>query len=190
MLSVQIYNNAVRSDWIWFQTTLNFWNHCLICDIISKSTIFWLFKRHCFQICETFTRPDHMNSGSVWLLAALPWRLQAAHLFCGSPMGGGRAFQIQRISVRRWQVQRQYTIVRLPEIHFTASVFFLKIFTKIVRLFVFVCFVVFLFVFFFCLFFFFANLHEKQNKSIGNKQKSNKTHFCVEVVSDYHGKRA
>ena len=35
-----------------------------------------------------------------------------------APMGGGHAFQIPKTSVCRWQVQRQYTIVRLPVSNF------------------------------------------------------------------------
>ena len=31
-------------------------------------------QRHCLQICGTFTRPDHMNSGPAQLLTGLPWR--------------------------------------------------------------------------------------------------------------------
>ena len=31
-----------------------------------------------------------------------------------APMGGENAFRIQKTSVCRWQVQRQYTIIRLP----------------------------------------------------------------------------
>ena len=48
-----------------------------------------------------------------------------------APMGGGHAFRIPKTSVCLWQVQQQYTIVRLPEIHFTASGFFLKIFDRL-----------------------------------------------------------
>ena len=40
-------------------------------------------QRHCLQICGTFTRPDHMNSGPAWLITALPWRLKATYLFRG-----------------------------------------------------------------------------------------------------------
>ena len=29
-----------RSNWIWFQTTLDFWIHCMNCDITWKLTIF------------------------------------------------------------------------------------------------------------------------------------------------------
>ena len=36
-----------------------------------------------------------------------------------APTGEGHAFRIPRTSVCRWQVQRQYTTVRLPEIQFT-----------------------------------------------------------------------
>ena len=43
-------------------------------------------------------------------------------------MGGDHAFRMPKTSVCRWQVQRQYTFVRLPEIHVTAYGFFLKIF--------------------------------------------------------------
>ena len=72
-------------------------------------------------------------------------------------MGGDRAFRIPRISVCRLQVQRQYTIVRLPEIYFTASGFVLKIFEQVCAFlfvffffffFVFFCFVLFCFVYF------------------------------------------
>ena len=48
-----------------------------------------------------------------------------------APMGGGYAFRILITSKCRWQVQRQYAFVRLPEIHFTTSGFFLKFFNRL-----------------------------------------------------------
>ena len=48
-----------------------------------------------------------------------------------APMGGDHALRLPKTGVCRWQVQRQYTIVRLPEIHYTASGFFLKIFDRL-----------------------------------------------------------
>ena len=86
------------------------------------------------------------------------------------PMGGGHAFRIPKTSVCRRQVQRQYTIVRFPEIHFTASGFFLKIFDHL-------C--VFVFVSFWSFFFFFEreSLHimkaEKDKKKKKKKKKNN-----------------
>ena len=73
-----------------------------------------------------------------------------------APMGGDHAFRIQNISVYRGQVQRQYAIVRLPEIRFTASGFFVKVFDRFVRL---------------CLCF------------NNNLQTGRKTHYCVGVLS-------
>ena len=64
------------------------------------------------------------------------------------PMGGGHAFRIPKTSVCWWQVQRKYTIVRIPEIHFIASGFFLKFFDRLC-VFVFVTFWSFFFFFFF-----------------------------------------
>ena len=72
------------------------------------------------------------------------------------PMGGGHAFRIPKTSVCRWQVQRQYTFVRSPEIHFNASGFFVKIFDCLF-VFVFVCFWSSFSFFFFFFFFFFAS---------------------------------
>ena len=73
-------------------------------------------------------------------------------------MGGGHAFRIPKTSVSQWQVQRQYTLVCLPEIHFTASGFFLQIFF---------CLCIFVFVSFWsCFSFFFceSTYYEKQEK--------------------------
>ena len=75
-----------------------------------------------------------------------------------APMGGGHDFRIPKTSVCRWQVQKQYTLVRLTEIHFTASGFFLKIFN---------CLCIFVFVSFWsCFSFFFckSTYYEKQGK--------------------------
>ena len=105
-------------------------------------------------------------------------------------MGMGHAFRIPKTSVCRWQVQRQYTFVRLPEIHFTASGFFLKIFT--VCAFCLCFFLVFLFVFFFestC-----YHDYEKQEKTTLKittiYEPVEQSHYCVEVFTDYHVKRA
>ena len=40
-----------------------------------------------------------------------------------APMGGAMLSEQLKISVCRWQEQRQYTIIRLPEIHFNAQDF-------------------------------------------------------------------
>ena len=83
-----------------------------------------------------------------------------------APVGGGHAFRIPKTSVCRWQVQRQYTLVRLPEIHFTVSGLFLKNFD---------CLCVFVFVSFWsCFSFSFASLHiMKSRKNIKNKNNNN-----------------
>ena len=56
-----------------------------------------------------------------------------------APTSRVHAFRIPKSSVCQWQVQQQYTIVCLPEIYYTASGFFLKIFNHLC-LFVFVTF--------------------------------------------------
>ena len=80
--------------------------------------------------------------------------------------GGGHAFRIPKTSVCRWQVQRQYTFVRLPEIHFTASGLFLKIFDYLC---IFVCFFLVLF-YFFCE----STCYEKQEKKQQQQQTTTK----------------
>ena len=60
-----------------------------------------------------------MNSGPAQLLAALPWRLQAAHQFRGPQRAGA---------------VKGTTTIHYPLLTFTASGFFLKIFDKFVPL--------------------------------------------------------
>ena len=50
------------SNWIWFQTTpdLNPLHELRYNVEVNNISV---VQRHCLQICETFTRPDHMNSG-------------------------------------------------------------------------------------------------------------------------------
>ena len=88
----------------------------------------------------------------------------------------------------------------LPEIHFTASGFFLKIFWLFVRFCL--CFFLvlfFIFFFFFFFFFFFCNstYYEKQEKKTlkittiyACYEPVEQTDYCVEVFIDYHVKRA
>ena len=92
-----------------------------------------------------------------------------------APMGGGHSFRIPKTSVCRWQVQRQCTFVRLPEIYFTASGFFLQIFD---------CLCVFVFVYFWsCFSFFFASLHIMKSRK--KKKKTLKITTIYEPVEKH-----
>ena len=89
-----------------------------------------------------------------------------------APMGGGHDFRIPKTIACRWQVQRQYTIVRLPEIHFTPSGFFLKIFDHLCVF----CLCLFLafFFFFFCESSHYEKANNKKNKNKKKKKKKKK----------------
>ena len=114
-----------------------------------------------------------------------------------APMGGGHAFRIPKTIVCRRQVQRQYIIVHLTELQFTASGFFPQDFLSVppynfVSFSFWSFFLFFFFFFFFFLFFFsiFASLHVMKNREKKNIKvtiiiyhvyKPSNEHYCVDV---------
>ena len=98
VMSVQINNNVVRSNLIWFQTTLYFWIHGLKCDITSKTIISQSFR----DIASEFIRrlPDPIT----WIRVLLSY-LQICYGGFREPIYfAGPSGLISRISVCRWQV--------------------------------------------------------------------------------------
>ena len=71
-------------------------------------------QKHCLQICGTFTRRDHTNTWSCLVTSSSAMEALGSPSILRAPMGGDHAFRIPKTSVCRWQVQRQYTIIRLP----------------------------------------------------------------------------
>ena len=84
-----------------------------------------------------------------------------------APMGGAYAYRTPKSNVCRWQVERQYDIVRLPEIHFTAPRFLLKIFDRL-------CVLFFSILFFFLFFLRIYTLWQADNKKQKKKKKKKK----------------
>ena len=105
-----------------------------------------------------------------------------------APKGGGHAFRIPKTIVCRRQVQRQYIIVHLTELQFTASGFFPQDFLSFPPYnfvsFSFWSFFLFFFFFFFCE----STRYEKQRKKnikvtiiIYHVYKPSNEHYCVDV---------
>ena len=143
---------SAARPWLSYPT----WIHC----ITSKSTIFQLFR----DIASKFVGllPDPITW--IWALQGLVTSssaMEAAFLDSPSvlraPMCAGHAFRIPKTSVYRWQVQRQYTVVRIPEIRFTASGFY------------------------FCLCFFFF-LFFLRVYTLGKKKKKKKKNIKIETI--------
>ena len=127
--------------------------------ITSKSTIFQQFRDIASKFVGHLPTRSH-EFGSCLVTSSSAMEALGSPSISQAPTGKGHAFRIPKTSECRWQVQ-QYTFMRLTEIHFTASGFFLKIFDCLCILSLFLFGLVFLF---------FASLHIMKSRKKEKKK--------------------